>query len=301
MLSFKPRLNALEEGAVEHFVAYQKSDEWKSFGRVRKNQIFSWFTAKPFRDETLVGHRLWAFEGSGSPKRYSFVASGIISRLSDEQRPGPWSGIGRRVHFSADTVVPTDVTSKRWFKKLLKEQANFSMGLRRISDRTVITALEALRNDELEVKAGHDDVADVPRLSSLALPKRVLRAIRERMGQPKFRRAVLNAYERKCAISGCTVEDAVEAAHIRPFRGGRSDRLSNALLLRADLHTLFDLGLLSINPRRWTVVMDAELRRTEYGKFHGKKIQLPRDRKYWPSPSKLDQHRRASGLLDKLA
>jgi predicted restriction endonuclease len=100
----------------------------------------------------------------------------------------------------------------------------------------------------------------------------------------------------KCAISGCDVEQAVEAAHIRPFSGGRSDRLSNALLLRADLHTLFDLGLLSIDAQRWTVVMDANLRRTEYGDYHGKKIHLPRDRKYWPSQSKLDQHRRPFGL-----
>jgi hypothetical protein len=280
---------------VQHFVAYQKSDEWGPFGRVRKDQMRSWFTAKRFRDETLVGNRLWAFEGGGSPKSYRFVASGIISHLSDERRPGPWSGMGKRVHFRTDTVNPTEVTNKPWFKNLLKEQANFSMGLRMTADRSVITALEALRNDELGDK-GDNGPADVPHLNSRGLPNRVLRAIQERMGQPKFRSAVLKAYERKCAISGCDVEEAIEAAHITPFSGGRSDRLSNALLLRADLHTLFDLGLLSVNPRRWTVVMNAALRRTEYENYHDKKIHLPRDKKYWPSPSKLDQHRRASGL-----
>lgn len=296
MVSFEIRFNELEQSTVQHYVAYQKSDEWGAFGRARKNQKLSWFTAKQFRDETLVGNRLWAFEGSGSPKGYCFIASGIISHLSDEKRPGPWLGVGKRVHFHADIVNQTDVTNKPWFKKLLREQRNFSMGLRMTSERSVITALEALRNDELGDKGGHNDTAHVPRLDNRRLPKRVWRAIQERMGQPKFPSAVLNAYERKCAISGCDVEEAVEAAHITPFSGGRSDRLSNALLLRADLHTLFDLGLLSVNPRRWSVVVGVALRRTEYGNYHGKKIHLPRDKKYWPSPSKLDQHRRASGL-----
>jgi len=296
MVSFEIRLNELEQSAVQHYVAYQKSDEWGAFGRARRNQTLSWFTAKRFRDETLVGNRLWAFEGSGSPKGYRLVASGIISHLSDEKRPDPWSGVGKRVHFRADIVSQTDVTNKPWFKKLLGEQRNFSMGLRTTSERSVIAALEALRNDKPGNKGGHNDTADVPRLDNRKLPKRVWRAIQERMGQPKFRGAVLNAYERKCAISGCDVEEAVEAAHIIPFSGGRSDRLSNALLLRADLHTLFDLGLLSVNPRRWTVVVGVALRRTEYANYHGKKIHLPRAKKYWPSPAKLDQHRRASGL-----
>jgi hypothetical protein len=296
MVSFEIRMNELEQSAVQHYVAYQKGDERGSFGRARKDQMLSWFTAKQFRDETLVGNRLWAFEGSGSPKGYRFVASGIISHLSDQERPSPWSGMGKRVHFRADIVNQTDVTNKPWFKKLLREQRNFSMGLRMTSERSVITALEALRNDEPGDKGGDNDTADFPRLDNRRLPKRVWRAIQERMGQPKFRSAVLNAYERKCAISGCDVEGAVEAAHITPFSGGRSDRLSNALLLRADLHTLFDLGLLSVNPRRWTVVVGVALRRTEYGNYHGKKIHLPGDKKYWPSPSKLDQHRRASGL-----
>jgi HNH endonuclease len=296
MVFFEIRLNELEQSAVQHYVAYQNSDEWGAFRRARKNQKLSWFTAKRFRDETLVGNRLWGFEGSGSPRGYRFVVSGIISHLSDTKRPRPWLGVGKLVHFSADIVSRTDVTNKPWFKKLLREQRNFSMGLRMSSERSVITALEALRNDELGDKGGHNDTADVPRLDNRGLPELVWRAIQQRRGQPKFRSAVLNAYECKCAISGSDVEEAVEAAHIIPFNGGRSDRLSNALLLRADLHTLFDLGLLSVNPRRWTVVVGAALRRTEYGNYHGKKIHLPRDKKYWPSPSKLDQHRRASGL-----
>src|SRR5215469_231255 len=112
MVSREPRTKKSETNTAQHFVAYQKSDEWGPFGRVRKNQMRSWFTAKPFHEETLRGQRLWAFEGSGSPKSYRFVASGIISRLSDEERPDPWSGMGTRVHFRADTVSPIEVTNK---------------------------------------------------------------------------------------------------------------------------------------------------------------------------------------------
>ncbi|XIA63346.1 HNH endonuclease [Bradyrhizobium sp. TZ2] len=76
-----------------------------------------------------------------------------------------------------------------------------------------------------------------------------------RRGQAKFRKNLLDAYKTKCAITGCDAAEALEAAHIAPYRGDHTDHIQNGLLLRADVHSLFDLGLISINPKTMTVVV----------------------------------------------
>jgi hypothetical protein len=76
----------------------------------------------------------------------------------------------------------------------------------------------------------------------------VMRAIRARRGQPAFRNALRERYGDRCLVTGCPVLDALEAAHIRPYRTEADNAPDNGLLLRADLHTLFDLDLLGIEP-----------------------------------------------------
>ena len=76
---------------------------------------------------------------------------------------------------------------------------------------------------------------------------RTIATVVRRRGQPEFRRALIEAYGGRCAISECDAEAALEACHIRPYMGPKTNALSNGLLLRADLHTLFDLGLLAID------------------------------------------------------
>ncbi len=70
-----------------------------------------------------------------------------------------------------------------------------------------------------------------------------------RKGQAKFRAKLLDKYNGTCVITGCEIESALEAAHIEPFADGGADTLENGLLLRADLHRLFDTGFMSINPK----------------------------------------------------
>lgn len=107
--------------------------------------------------------------------------------------------------------------------------------------------------------------------------ERVITAITRRRGQAMFRSRLLAAYEGKCAISGCSVEAVLEAAHIVPYRGQHTNETSNGLLLRADLHTLFDLDLLRIEPETRLVVLDATLRGSSYDEFHGKALRRPKN------------------------
>lgn len=129
-----------------------------------------------------------------------------------------------------------------------------------------------------------------PILSEEDARERELRVVFLRRGQGKFRKALLNAYERRCAVTGCNTEEVLEAAHIIPYMGGDdSNRCDNGLLLRADIHTLFDLGLLWIN-REMKVEIAHPLKDTEYGKLQGKKIWLPTDSALRPHFKHLERH-----------
>lgn len=69
-----------------------------------------------------------------------------------------------------------------------------------------------------------------------------------RLGQRSFQAVVLNAYHSRCAITGTKIRPVLEAAHIRPVTAGGEHRLDNGLLLRSDVHTLFDRGYLGVDP-----------------------------------------------------
>ena len=122
--------------------------------------------------------------------------------------------------------------------------------------------------------------------------ERTISAIVIRYGQPAFRRRLINLYDGRCAISDCQVEAALEAAHVLPYRGRNTNQPSNGLLLRADLHTLFDLGLIAVDSATMTVRIAPELEGTCYQVYAGKKLRLPSDPASHPDCEALDKHRK---------
>jgi putative restriction endonuclease len=72
--------------------------------------------------------------------------------------------------------------------------------------------------------------------------------VRPRLGQGTFRILVTDAYKRKCAVTGERTLPALEAAHIKPFSDGGSHDPQNGLLLRRDIHALFDGGYVTVTP-----------------------------------------------------
>lgn len=120
--------------------------------------------------------------------------------------------------------------------------------------------------------------------------------VNARLGQGRFRRQVLKAYEGRCAISGCTVESALAAAHILPcVANGSTHHVSNGLLLRADLHLLFDQNLIGIDPDGPKVVPSRALLATEYGNLHDKPAFLPQDGNEPARSVFLEDHLRGIG------
>lgn len=122
--------------------------------------------------------------------------------------------------------------------------------------------------------------------------ERVARNIAARSGQPEFRRRLLNAYENRCAITGCDVVEVLEAAHIVPHRGDKFNDLRNGLLLRADIHTLMDRGLLSlrVDGDDLAVVLDQSLRGGCYEELHGSIVRPPHHEAFSPDRRAVARH-----------
>jgi len=145
-----------------------------------------------------------------------------------------------------------------------------------------------LAKTEAEARASSEQSA--PIASDHDARVRVLYAIALREGQSGFKAALLAAYDNRCAVTGCAVKEILEAAHIRPFRGDHTNRTDNGLLLRADIHTLFDRGLLWVDEAN-RVQIDERLAGSEYGALRGKLLQLPRDPNDQPHSEHLAYHR----------
>ena len=119
---------------------------------------------------------------------------------------------------------------------------------------------------------------------------RVLASVVRRQGQGAFRDALLATYSDTCVISGCKVTDVLDAAHIQPYRGSHTDHVTNGILLRTDLHSLFDRGLLAINPSSRTVLVASSLDGTEYSEYQGQRIIEPQSSADRPSGAGLSAH-----------
>ena len=102
-----------------------------------------------------------------------------------------------------------------------------------------------------------------------------------REGQDVFRALVLDLYGR-CAATGCVDHDALQAAHIIPYVDKRSHKVRNGVCFRADVHQLFDRGLISIGPD-YVVSVSIKVQSPEYRALHGVKLKLPTDKANWPS------------------
>jgi len=90
---------------------------------------------------------------------------------------------------------------------------------------------------------------DIPGADELpAAAKGAPRIVEPRLGQGTFRVAVMEAYGRSCAVTEEHSLPALDAAHIRPVSEGGPHDVRNGMLLRADIHHLFDKGYVTVTP-----------------------------------------------------
>lgn len=114
--------------------------------------------------------------------------------------------------------------------------------------------------------------------------------VKTRRGQPDFRERLRRAYSDTCAITGSIVVPLLEAAHIVPHAQKTNYATSNGLLLRADIHTLFDMHLVAIDPDGQVVVAE-RLQGTEYAQYQFQRLKaFPETPADQPSLENLKRH-----------
>jgi putative restriction endonuclease len=115
-----------------------------------------------------------------------------------------------------------------------------------------------------------------------------------RLGQGAFRLKVTDAYGRRCAVTGERTLPTLDAAHIRPFADVKAHDVRNGLLLRSDVHRLFDLGYVTVRPDLRFAVSQAIRRDFENGRDYyaldNTEIRLPSDRGQAPALDSLEWH-----------
>lgn len=233
--------------------------------------------------QAQVGDRIYVFkQGTRTPR-------GII-------------GVGEIFGGPEERATPTDPDLRWrvgvWFQKLVDPTSGFILPLAAVEDVLPTFLLNAAASGfsvpdgvagELERRlapillpgapAFDSERADDPTFDPASVAderERATRAICVRRGQSAFRAALMAAYDWRCAVTGCDVADVLEAAHISPYNGPSSNRASNGLLLHADIHTLFDCGLLAIDPNTRQVVIAAKLKGSNYAALAGQILREPK-------------------------
>jgi putative restriction endonuclease len=118
-----------------------------------------------------------------------------------------------------------------------------------------------------------------------------------RLGQGLFRILVTYAYSHRCAFTGERTLPVLEAAHIKPYALAKRHEVSNGLLLRADLHKLFDGGYMTVDPQDRRVLVSKRIKEEfengrDYYRLEGQPLREPLEAWARPSIPNLEYHAR---------
>jgi len=234
----------------------------------RARDFDDWYLATAFR-QINVGDRVWAY---ASMPNQRIMGVGVVVRLWTDTFG---DAVRHRAGIEWDRATNRDLVTKGPQQSLDQPPR----GIRRLHT-TELQRLDAW----LSINGTAPPSLDPER-------RKRLMEVTVRQGQGEFRDQLLLAYDSTCAISGCTMEATLQAAHIAGYAGGGSHHVTNGLLLRADLHLLFDLDLIWVDGS-YVVHLAPEVTDQAYRRFDGKKLNLPKRVADRPSKRAL-QGRRA--------
>lgn len=194
----------------------------------------------------------------------------------DADASRPWSQrdtreYSHRVHFRLLAETPRRTLTWPEVKGVIGSGANPNIGAVRFR---ASSAEERLRRIFGVTDAWTADLVGLAFPPGTSRTDRVMREIALRRRQATFRDALLQAYGMRCLISECTVSGVLEAAHITPWSSTSNNSPDNGLLLRADVHTLFDLHLLTVTPKGLVQVAPTAARSAPYDEYHGLDLRL---------------------------
>ncbi len=211
--------------------------------------------------------------------------------LGPGMTPGPWDDWPGpyKARFEFEVLDSRPVGEPKWGEVLaqvsVKQGPNWAPRYTSAEDEAVVAAyfgspvpsespMEGRVKDML-TDAGVDP-AEID-LRGLTEDQRELveKFVHLRKGQQDFRKKLLKAYDGTCAVSGTSVERTLDAAHISDYKGLQTQLVPNGLLLRTDLHRLFDDKQITVAADDYRLRVHPGLLDTPYGEFEGQPINLP--------------------------
>ncbi|MEM5501435.1 HNH endonuclease signature motif containing protein [Ahrensia kielensis] len=152
-------------------------------------------------------------------------------------------------------------------KAILKRAMMISEGT-----QDLVFALKTQEHRRVVAKLGHKLAEKPSNYISYDEKKKFWSRIRRRENQSAFRTSLFSHYGGVCCVTGCDASKALDAAHIQAWSVEENSELKNGLILRADIHRLFDSGRLSIHPETHAVHMHKSLENS-YGEFQSSQLK----------------------------
>lgn len=146
---------------------------------------------------------------------------------------------------------------------------NIQLSIQEVNVQWALGLLETQSSTIYPLTAGEAD-NDTPDLLEDDQRKTVDRQIKQRRGQKTFRDKLLKSNP-VCAVTGCKLVDILEAAHIDAYRNDSHNDIGNGLLLRSDIHTLYDLNHFAINPETYKLHFSTKAQSEIYKSYEGLK------------------------------
>jgi HNH endonuclease/EVE domain len=263
---------------------------------IQQHGEYDWWEVTAFWNDMSVGDRVYfrrSITRAALPTSISAVGR-LVSPVYKSNPPDQRYRVDLHYELRVDpTLTPADLSAD----PILGQKRALVPGIQ--GTKFALTPAEAARLDELVTPRLQPFLPHAQVIgSSLQLDERTrtLIPVVQRQGQPEFRNQLIEAYGGRCAITACDAIDALEAAHISPYLGPKTNHVTNGLLLRGDIHTLFDRGLVAIDDERMTVILHETLKLTTYRNLDGIAIHLPTSATLRPDPVAVRHHRQLSGL-----
>ena len=236
--------------------------------------------------------KMLEYQQSGEP----FVKAQIIRQLRSEVlNARSKSSVERRFQNISAVAMALDIEWIRGLPPLSNVgSTNWERIQRRLQHQGMGGEIEITIEDELEdlqdtMKS--ESPEEYESLKSMnRIKERAWQLVTQRRGQNKFRRVLLDTYGERCVITRFNSPAALEAAHIEPYSGPSSNVPTNGLLLRSDIHKMFDKGLLGIEPDGYTAVLSPDLQNSSYAQHEGQRIILPEREALLPDRNLLNDH-----------
>lgn len=293
-------------GGPSAFLMTWKASGWPHANIVRMRQAFlkDGAVGEPWRisshKRAQVGDSVWLLKQGTGPK--GIFGYGRITRPADLGDAGNGKqqmmvnvAFSRFVDPEEGFLIDEATTRRVLSDKQMRAQASGNgISDEQSAQLAALLGVAGTGSHHKLIEQGEADETQFDASSLEDAKDRIIAAIVRRRGQRKFRQDLIAAYGGRCAISGCSVLDVLEAAHIYPYRGPKTNVVQNGLLLRADLHTLFDLGLINVEPLGLTVVVGPELTGSDYEHFSGVKLRDTTVPAQAPSPDALAQRTKSS-------